>query len=395
MRTLNRRTLLVLAAGLAAAQSVGAQDTTTQRPAGQLQIVRPSTHTVVRGDNLWDLSQTYLGNPFLWPEIYRLNRDVVEDPHWIYPGEVLRLPGDTTPAVSQLPAGGLPAPTAPPVTAQPPVEAGAPVDPSQRTVFSRPESALPPPVAGPGGVGIGIVGLVTAPTVREGEVLLAPYMDREGGPRGFGRILKTADIAGIAEASERYRFQAYDRVLIDPPAGYVAPEGERYLAIKLGPVFENQGQIMIPTGVVEVFRSAGSTTGAVAKVIRVFHEISTTDRLIPLDTAGVGSTIRPVKVNDGPSAKITWVYGEPVLASIQNYVILNVSSRNGVRMGDEFIVYQPSPKPEEGQPRDRETLIAKAKVVRSTPYGVTAIIVGQEQPSIKEGMSARLSAKMP
>src|SRR5687768_12068663 len=189
MRILNRCTLLALAAGLTAAQPIGSQEPAPQPPAPQ-----GRTHTVVRGDNLWDLSQTYLGNPFLWPEIYRLNRDVVEDPHWIYPGEVLRLPGDTTPAVSQLPAGGLPVPTAPPVTAQPPVEAGAPVDPSARTVFSRPESALPPPVAGPGGVGIGIVGVVTPPTVREGEVLMAPYMDREGGPRGFGRILKSADI---------------------------------------------------------------------------------------------------------------------------------------------------------------------------------------------------------
>lgn len=389
MRILNRCTLLALAAGLTAAQPIGSQEPAPQPPAPQ-----GRTHTVVRGDNLWDLSQTYLGNPFLWPEIYRLNRDVVEDPHWIYPGEILRLPGDTTLAVSQLPTGVEGPTTAPLPTA--PVGDSPPVDPRSPTVFGRggsDQGVISGPVPAYGVAGI--VNVVTAPTVNAGQALVAPYVDREGGPLGYGRIIKSADLTGVAESSERYRFQAYDKVLISPPAGYVGPEGERYLAVRLGPMVENQGQIVIPTGVVEVFRAAGSSTGAIAKIVRAFNEISTTDRLIPLDTAGVGTTVRPVKVADGPSARIKWIYGEPVLPSMQNFVVLDVGSRNGVRMGDEFIIYKPSPKPEEGQPRDRETLIAKAQVVRSTPYGATAVIIGQEQPAIKEGMNARVSAKMP
>src|SRR5262245_36787237 len=132
MGTLNRCIPLALAAGLAAAQSLGAQEPAQQPPAPQAR-----THTVVKGDNLWDLSQTYLGNPFLWPEIYRLNRDVVEDPHWIYPGEVLRLPGDSSMAVSQLPGAGIQPPTAPTLPTGANVDSSPPVNPLSPTVFGR------------------------------------------------------------------------------------------------------------------------------------------------------------------------------------------------------------------------------------------------------------------
>src|SRR5687767_15947159 len=125
MRILNRCTLLALAAGLTAAQPIGSQEPAPQPPAPQ-----GRTHTVVRGDNLWDLSQRYLGNPFLWPEIYRLNRDVVEDPHWIYPGEVLRLPGDEATVIAEAPAQ-------PPVQDTIAQQPQMPVDPQSPTVFSR------------------------------------------------------------------------------------------------------------------------------------------------------------------------------------------------------------------------------------------------------------------
>jgi hypothetical protein len=48
-------------------------------------------HIVERGDTMWDLSSRYLGNPYLWPQIWNQNK-YVTDAHWIYPGDPLLLP---------------------------------------------------------------------------------------------------------------------------------------------------------------------------------------------------------------------------------------------------------------------------------------------------------------
>jgi hypothetical protein len=43
-------------------------------------------HTVARGDTLWDLSDAYLGTPWVWPSVWVDNHDI-KNPHWIHPGD--------------------------------------------------------------------------------------------------------------------------------------------------------------------------------------------------------------------------------------------------------------------------------------------------------------------
>lgn len=78
-----RKTATGILAGLLMALNCGAEDI-------QLQDNVPEVYTVVKGDTLWDISETFLKNPWLWPEIWHVNAQI-ENPHLIYPGDAIRL----------------------------------------------------------------------------------------------------------------------------------------------------------------------------------------------------------------------------------------------------------------------------------------------------------------
>jgi hypothetical protein len=54
---------------------------------------QPLTHTVEKGDTLWDICEKYYGNEELWPKLWQMN-PFITNPHLLRPGDVITLLDD-------------------------------------------------------------------------------------------------------------------------------------------------------------------------------------------------------------------------------------------------------------------------------------------------------------
>ncbi|MEO5565844.1 MAG: LysM domain-containing protein [Luteimonas sp.] len=76
--------------GLRTVLAVALLTVATWAIAVDLRADHPQTYVVKRGDTLWDIAGTFLQRPWLWPEIWQANPQI-ENPHLIYPGDVISL----------------------------------------------------------------------------------------------------------------------------------------------------------------------------------------------------------------------------------------------------------------------------------------------------------------
>jgi hypothetical protein len=222
----------------------------------------------------------------------------------------------------------------------------------------------------------------------------APYLDRDGGPHGAGSVVGTTAVSNVIDASDRAHFDLGEDLYITLPAGSTPAVGDKFYTYHLGVSFGDRGQIVIPTGILTVIQPGVGTDATTARLTTIFSIVNKAQAVLPLDMTPMPAD-RPAHVDDGPKTKVLWVEDDNVLTTIQYYVVLDGSEKQGIHVGDQVTLYRPRLHLPESSVTLPESEIAVGQIVRVNGYSATAEILASTQPDIEAGVAAKVTARAP
>lgn len=399
----------LLTAGLVAAVAapLRAQDTTQAQPQAQ-------RHVVQLGETLWGLAQLYLGDPFLWPEIYRLNTAVVEDPHWIFPGEELWLTAPDHTQVAMEPAEQQPTEAPPPVppTDTVAVQQEAVQRPVEMVELPEAAPAAPPPVTETGPTifartpvtrQVALVQVGPKETyrgVRPGDFYRSGFLT-EGEALPWGRVEGVADVGtvhGSARGVDAAMAVLYQDIRLQAPEGAIYQVGDSLLVVRMGrQVGDDWGTIVMPTGIVRVVSVNGRD--AVGTIVEQYDQVRAGQSVLPVEPYPRNATGRPQQVTGGIEGLIIAREETNPIPNQYDVAYIDLGRNVGITPGDLFEIMA-TPELMADSPAGPQVL-AEAKVVRVRDRSATVVLTRILTPGIRvagrnaAGVPVRLVAKMP
>jgi len=367
------------------------------------------THTVKKGDTLWDLAQQYLGDPFRWPEIYRRNTETVKDPNLIYPEQVLIISGEVaatagTPADVPMPRDSM----APAMPAQMPAAMPMPGDTmaalptaggdlmGQQPVYvQKPMTIFNPERfrAQRTTVRQSLQLRNRESAVRPGDFLRSPFLWDAGGVTGAGSVGAPILSDAISVVRQTRPIQVYERLYITLPAGAAGTVDEQFITFRYGPSIAGEGLIVVPSGVVKLV-STPSNGRAEAVLLTKFEEVFQGQGVMASETLSMPAGVMPSRVEFGARTTLVWVLDEPVVSSVGHYVVFAAGKSDGLVPGDQVTISRAIGADAMGAPMPPEDIMV-VQVTRVTTWGASGIIIGQTDGVLTPGLQARVTAKMP
>jgi hypothetical protein len=364
-----------------------------QVPAAQSQPLGPppATHTVQQGETLWSLAHQFLGDPLLWPEIYRLNTTVVEDPHWIFPGEELRLVAgpEQAPAAAAAAVPGAPVPAG-----------NVAVTPTADSTRGAPAPARP----APGSEGPTIFAARTtraAETTIELREAQAYRAVRSGEYYSSGfiadsRTLESGMLGGNLEKSALRRLATrgsaalYSTVNVAPPGGQTYKRGDLLLAYSVGRTVAGYGEVIQPLGLLRVTADGEAGQAVTATVTALYGQMDLGVPLLSVPAFSYESNAHAQAIDSGVVGQVIGTRREGEITSVQDVLFIDRGTDDGVRLGDVFRISS-APEGAAGLVRDQ----ADALVVHTRDKTATVVVLQVSQPDIRPGATARQVRRMP
>lgn len=342
-------------------------------PQGRGQVAVPPTHVVQEGETLWSLAEQYFGDPLLWPEIYRLNTAIIEDPHWIFPGEELRL------VLPEEPAGAAPAADSAP---------GAPPSDQGPTIFARTPGQTPR--ATPGAATIQVTESRAYRAVREGEYYASGFIAAQGSLVP-GAVGATVERSSLSRLTMRTSVRIYGTVFVTPPPGETLQSGDLLLTYEVDRRIREYGEVVLPTGLLRVTSAGAAGARAAATVVAMYGTILSGQSLIKTPAFSFSSSTHAVPTDSGVVAEVIGLRSGRELVSTQEVLYINRGADDGVRLGDVFHITSVPDLRRGGLVRDQ----ADVMVVYTRPSTATCVVIEVSQPDIRPGAAARQVRRMP
>lgn len=321
--------------------------------------VAGTTHNVVKGDTMWDVTGHYLGNPFQWPMVWKYNPQI-KNAHWIYPGDTIHLEGVGSGKLADTSNPGL---------------AARPTNDPLASFQSSPSFYQQT------GDTSSVVDLVVPPDhsyLNEEILFLAPALVPPG---QFGKAAFEGRIDWDAGSGYQQIFPG-NLVQVDQGVNKVKV-GDRLMVVESG---DQVSRVTIPElrGRLEQARAVGvvaelRTKSCLVRIEKVFGPVTRTAVVRPLELSKAPEVSQFLMVSEETPGKVlaNTATGRTQLPG--SYVFVDRGEAQGVVLGDivEFM--------DVTRLRGMDAMRGYGMVVRVTPTTSTVILVGTTPKPILPG----------
>ena len=256
-------------------------------------------YTVQEGDTLWDISDRFFDTPVRWPDLWRENRQI-PNPHWIYPGDRIRL-------YHQIGSAQIQAPITEKKTPIPDQE------PDQEPVQEKKKTP-------------------DAPDYHYSSIHQVGFI-RKKPIEPSGLIFKVKDDVSLIGGEDVIYIKKLGKQSFVPGTRYTA-----YRTYHLGKEFRFTDYLGFQhylTGLVEIIRD--EKRYAVAKIVNNYRTIQINDKLMPYEYRSPRITLKKSKA--GISGKIISSEERMVLFGDYAIAFIDKGSRDGIAPGQTYTLF--------------------------------------------------------